>query len=398
MHSLRYNPLQNGRPDGWIIQNLSFLFPYHLAADSARIHVDELHLFREERSRELDIGLFLPDGGESPDAMVSDVIQSVFDLNLRRVEDYRVKSGLEAAHREEAYRAAAAEGLDFFLRPVYELRGDELTLELEVCNTSTRNVSNTVRDRTVVGMNIFDDLDEISEEAVNIIADTNLTFAEKMEKSAETETKVWRDELDTLEEYWIPFDRVTVEPAESSQDGGIVLSPGDRNDAQWRREAEKSPDVLKAGMILTEPYFEGIEEISFQVKLPDAAPGGSNAPENEREPDERAAREGRGAPSALLLWNYRARDSYNSLRLGKDSAVIRLSGYESVFDVPVDSWNENGWSDVRIRREETGAYSLFLGDRKIGNFYGPDLAFGRLGFGVKGNPASFRNVEVRFSE
>ena len=377
MNTLRYNPLQNGKPDGWIIQNISFLIPHHLAAENARILVDELHLFRDDRSRKLDIGLFLPDGGESPDPMISDIVHSVFDLNLRRVENYSVISGLEAENVEEAYERAAEENIDFFLRPVYEQRDDELTLELEVCNSSTRSVSNTITDRSIVGMNIFDDLDEVSEEAVNIIADTNLSFTEKLEGNEESETKVWRDELSSLEEYWIPFDRVTAKAQEGSGNGGIVLSPGDTDDTQWRREAEHSPDILKTGMILTDPYFEGIEEISFQVRLPDS-------------------RAGKEEPSALLLWNYRARDSYNSLKLEKRTVTVRINGYETEFTLPEDLWIRDGWSVVRLRLGENSEYTLFIGDSEIGKTSGPDLAFGRLGFGVENSPALFRKVEAAF--
>ena len=271
--------------------------------------------------------------------------------------------------------------MQFFLRPLYTLEDNKLELTLEVCDTIGRKVSSRIHTESSLGTDIFTELDELSLEVVNSIADTDLTFEGHIEGHIEEslegkrKTKVWRDGLERVEKYWLRYGGLqlsasgTAREIDASAGTGISLSPASPIPSEGYHERGS---ILRIPMMLTEPYFTGIEELRAELR-----PEGG---------------------AAMLLWNYRARDSYNFLRIKGSTITLHINGYERRFLLEEDLDRKERWIDLRCSRTGAREYEVAVGGKIIGTATGPDLASGRLGLGIEGGPASFRNLEVKFSE
>ncbi len=101
-----YHPLSNGKPDGWVLSNLSFLYPYFIHDVPAVVDIDELFLYDEETKNRVSLGLFALLAEGRADSNIAGLISSIFDFNLRRVKNYELSSGFDATDRNAAFEEA----------------------------------------------------------------------------------------------------------------------------------------------------------------------------------------------------------------------------------------------------------------------------------------------------
>ncbi|TVR88744.1 MAG: hypothetical protein EA428_11580, partial [Spirochaetaceae bacterium] len=294
---------------------------------------------------------------------------------------------------------AAEQDLAFFIRPVYRREADLLLLNLEVVDTRAREVTRRISSQAAVGLDIFQSLDDLSVAAVNTIADTNLSFRDRVQVKdpagvvGGSASAVWADApigphhavysepLTQMPDYMIAFDNVLTMPAgPSAADPSVGSHTPGQNGAPG---LQLSPRAESGGMILTDPYLEGIEELSIEVRP--------------------------GRDAALLYWNYRARDSHNALRLKGRTVLVAINGFDSSFTVPEEllvrrtsdgsaRLDPERWYQVQLRMTGADSYEVALDGRVLGTATGPDLSFGRLGLGVELHPAAFRNLRVIYSK
>lgn len=354
-----YRSLGNGALDGWYLEGVTVFLDGDLEARDMQLHLDEFFLYESAGAKRFDIGLFLPDGGAEPDPRLEGVIDSVFRLNLDRVQQYNVTGGMEAADLEGAFARAAARELDFFLRPAYRREADSLDLTLEVCNVAAGAVSKTIESTTVVGLDIFHALDLLSTEVINTLADTNLAFEDRLSRDPAGELVTFSDTLRTLSPYWLTFDGGTLREFPS---GGVILQAGP--------DKKVDEEFLLVPMALAEPYFEQISEFSLEL--------------------------GPGREESLFFWNYRGRDGYNAVMLREDALSVRINGLERRLSFP-DQTERDAWITLSARRDGSG-YRFRLDGEELGVVEGPDVPFGRLGFGVLEGEAAFRNLSVTFRQ
>ncbi len=388
MRQPRYHPLHSGEIEGDILRNLSFLAPHEQQITEMRVQIDELFLFGAgtRELRDIAVGLFVPAAAGpagvpgTPDAILEHAMHSVFELNLGRVPGYRVQAGLVAGNLDAALRVAAAQGLPFFVRPVYTREADTVLLNLEVVNTTAGEVTRQISGSAALGLDIFRSLDDLSVSAVNTIADTNLSFRDRVQLSAQARA-VYSDPLTQMPDYMIAFDGVSTIPAgptPGSPTSGLP-TPG----SNGAPGLQLSPAAATGGMVLTDPYLAGIEQLSFDVRP--------------------------GRDAALFYWNYRARDSHNAVRLKGRTVMVSINGFENSFAVPeefLSSSEATGsarldperWYSVELRTTAPDSYELRLDGRLLGTAGGPDLRFGRVGLGVELHPAAFRNLRVVYRE
>jgi len=327
------------------------------------LHIDELFLFETGSERSSRVGLFGAFPEAAGDRRVSGVIDSVFRLNLDRLQGYDLSGGLQAESRESAFAVASEKDLDFFVRPVYQIDGDTLSLSLELCNVPAETVSKVIEEKTVVGLDIFHDLDLLSTEVINNLADTNLAFEDKLSRDIDGDSVVWKDSLTSLEPYWLFFDGVEAHVADR-----LTLSSGLSGADSATKSGEKEAILFERPMLLSEPYLSGLEVISVEI-----------------------------TEGATILWNYRAREALNLLELADRELRVHINGSVTPFQLPAGEHGPDRWARVTLETVESG-YRVLLDGKTLGIAEGYDVPFGRFGLGVRDGSPSFRNLQVRFGE
>ena len=362
MEPAPYSDLTNGSLDGWLLQAVSFSYPEEFEGRGTEVQIDELFLFEKGRDRSLRVGLFRAEPEEEADPRVSQVIDSVLQLNLGRLEGYEVSTGLRGPSREEAFARAAEGQLDFFLRPSYRRDQDELLLSLELCNVPAGAVSKRIQGTTVVGLDIFHDLDLLSTAVLNTLADTNLAFEDHLTRTEGAGSTVWADSLERIEPYWLEFDGVAARVTE-----GLLLSPASQSTETEATDEGRGPSFDRP-MVLSEPYLTGVERLSAKL--------------------------GEGS---ILLWNYCGREVLNLLEITGEEVTVEINGTTTRFALPSSKEGSDSFWEVVLDLTGDG-YRVLLDGQELGVANGYNVPFGRVGLAVAGDSARFRDLEVRFRE
>ncbi|MFP4536170.1 MAG: hypothetical protein ACLFNP_10640 [Spirochaetaceae bacterium] len=358
----RYIPLTDGALGGWFVEGLSFSFPQESQGQGMELHLDEFFLFETGSERSARVGLFGAYGKSGDDRRISGVIDSVLLLNLDRLQGYELRGGLQAESRESAFNVASEKELDFFVRPVYHIDGDTLSLSLELCNVPAGTVSKVIEEETVVGLDVFYDLDLLSTEVINNLADTNLAFEDHLTRTEKGGSTVWLDSLERIEPYWLEFDGVEAQVADGLRLSQVLTAP--ESDGAGGRA---NGFLFEAPMLLSDAYLSGLEAISVEI-----------------------------TEGAAVLWNYRGRDALNLLELADGEVRVGINGTDSVFGLPTGAATEQ-WRRLSLEVVDSG-YRVLLDNQALGTANGYDVPYGRLGLAVAEGVPGFRNLQVRFTE
>ena len=340
--------LSNGVPDGSVIHQLGFLAPREGESVSGAVGIDELRAYRRPDVAAPVRSMTVV--GRTPNRYAATIGDTLalnfdqhpgFDVQARPIHEDKTTESISAILTE-----AALEGQTFVM--VYDVRdnGNVLELTIDVWNTLSETTVADMRTNLTPGLDIFEEIDRISEKTVRVLTD----LARPVESFRET----WDD----VSQWYLYTENGVAGPVRGMERGLSVESPRERT------------------LLVHNAYIDRPERIAMTVS-------GNGVVEV------LAGFLGTNAHTAVILpiaegYSDRAADEAG------DMPQIRIGRFQRAVEVPV---GEEGRGYIEFSREED-RYHITLNGIRVGTVPERILSFGRVGVAVRDGTVILEQLEV----
>jgi hypothetical protein len=355
-----HGPVADGRPGGGVVREISFLLHSDSALQSGSASFDQLRAWRRrtERTGRRSIGVV-----SMNDHRYATTVGDTLVLNFNDLVDF-------AAVRYESegtdpLERAARRG-DSFVLEYRLLPGDgDLVMQMVVRNVVSRRVVGATTSQLTEGLDIFSEIDRVTEETVRL-----LTSSERAEA--------------TVAEGWTEATRWHLYPGDGGEGGAVGHDSGNAPSGNGGETSGSGTFTLRSvddrTLALHDTYVDDPERIAFTVSgsgTIEVVAGflGLNA--------------WSGAVFPASAWETGERPE-------GVTPVIHVVRYDETGTAQLPPLRSDGRREIEIRRNagENDRFTVAVDETEVAVIPGAFLSYGRIGVAVTAGEVTIHDIDV----